>query len=39
MIIQKRSEVDPEGDENGEVDDAVGNKKYPESPGHREILS
>ena len=39
MIIQKRSEVDPEGDENGEVDDAVGNKKYPESPGHGGNLS
>ena len=28
------SQMDPERDKHCEIDDAVGNKKYPESPGH-----
>ena len=33
------SQVDPERDKYCEIDDAVGNKKYPESPGHGGNLS
>ena len=33
-IVTFLSKVDPERDKHGEIDDAVGNKKYPESPGH-----
>ena len=33
------SQVDPERDKYCEIDDAVGNKKYPESPGHGGSLS
>ena len=34
MIFSKLSEVNPEREKHGKIDDAVGNKKYPESPGH-----
>ena len=33
-IISKLSEVNPERDKHCEVEDAVCDKKYPESPGH-----